>query len=95
MCSTLTYSIIPYDIRALGDVLVLQCVHSSQKFVCFFMNFNLHFCLPPTCFHTYAELHPPHKADSCRLLTLQNNLPLSTTAIIPLPASSSTLISIV
>lgn len=93
MCSTLTYSIIPYDIRAVGDVFVLHCVHSSQSLFVF-MNFNQCICKPPTCFHTYAELHPPHKEDSCRLLTLQNNLPLST-AIIPLPASSSPLISIV
>jgi len=75
MCSTLTYSIIPCDIKALGDVLVLCCVHSSQSLFVF-MNFNQRICKAPTCFHANAEPHPPHKADSCRLLTLQNNLPI-------------------
>lgn len=51
------------------------CVHSFQSLFVF-MNFNQHICKAPTCRHAYAEPHPPHKADSCRLLTLQNNLPL-------------------
>lgn len=40
------------------------------------MNFNQRICKAPTCFHAYAEPHPPHKADICRLLTLQNTLPI-------------------
>lgn len=75
MCTILTYSYILCDIRAVGDVLAMCCVHSFQSLFVF-MNFNQHICKAPTCRHAYAEPHPPHKADSCRLLTLQNNLPL-------------------
>lgn len=75
MCTILTYSYILCDIRAVGDVLAMCCVHSFQSLFVF-MNFNQHICKAPTCRHAYAEPHPPQKADSCRLLTLQNNLPL-------------------
>lgn len=50
-------------------------VHSSQSLFVF-MNFNQRICKAPTCFHAYAEPHPPHKEDSCRLLTRQNNPPI-------------------